>query len=84
MNLIKNNNEIKKFNMHYRGLIYGKIGRKYFPTGKTSDDFDEMEQKINELEKENLELKKLLQSISVLLPSEFFTENNINLSTIVV
>lgn len=29
--------------MKYQGPIYGKIGRKCFDTGKTSDDWDAME-----------------------------------------
>ena len=28
--------------MEYHGKLYGKIGNKYFYTGKTSKDFDEM------------------------------------------
>jgi hypothetical protein len=28
--------------MEYHGKLYGKIGNKYFDTGKTSKDFDEM------------------------------------------
>ena len=29
--------------MKYEGQLYGKIGRKYFNTGKTSHDWDSME-----------------------------------------
>lgn len=29
--------------MNYQGPIYGKLGRKCFDTGKTSDDWDAME-----------------------------------------
>lgn len=28
--------------MEYHGKLYGKIGNKYFETGKTSKDFDKM------------------------------------------
>jgi len=28
--------------MEYHGKLYGKIGNKYFDTGKTSKDFDDM------------------------------------------
>jgi len=41
--------------MEYHGKLYGKIGNKYFDTGKTSKDFDE----ILEILKELLELKQL-------------------------
>ena len=29
--------------MDYKGKLFGKLGNKYFDTGKTSDDFDELE-----------------------------------------
>lgn len=29
--------------MKYQGKLYGKVGRKTFDTGKTSDDWDRME-----------------------------------------
>ena len=29
--------------MRYSGKLYGRVGRKYFDTGKTSDDWDNME-----------------------------------------
>jgi hypothetical protein len=29
--------------MNYTGELYGKHGRRYFPTGKTGADWDEME-----------------------------------------
>ena len=28
--------------MNYKGKLYGKVGKKYFDTGRTSDDWDEM------------------------------------------
>jgi hypothetical protein len=64
--------------MKYKGKLYGKIGNKYFDTGKTSDDFDELSQKaienyapesngsliesINELEAQMLETLKWLST----------------------
>lgn len=33
--------------MEYRGKLYGKIGNKYFDTGKTTDDYDELEAFVN-------------------------------------
>ena len=41
--------------MEYHGKLYGKVGNKYFDTGRTSDEFDSM-QKLAiklQLEKEN-------------------------------
>jgi hypothetical protein len=36
--------------MEYHGKLYGKLGlRQYFETGKTSEDFDNMQQEINAL-----------------------------------
>lgn len=29
--------------MQYKGKLFGKIGAKYFDTGKTADDWDELE-----------------------------------------
>jgi hypothetical protein len=29
--------------MEYHGKLFGKVGNKYFDTGKTSDDFDKLE-----------------------------------------
>ncbi len=34
--------------MKYIGKLYGKLGGKYFPTGKTSEDWDELETNYNE------------------------------------
>lgn len=39
--------------MKYHGKLYGKIGNKYFDTGKTSKDFDEMFEFISSLENDN-------------------------------
>jgi hypothetical protein len=35
--------------MEYNGKLYGKIGNKYFDTGKTSNDFDEMFEMLQKL-----------------------------------
>lgn len=29
--------------MQYKGKLYGRVGTKYFDTGKTADDWDELE-----------------------------------------
>lgn len=44
--------------MEYKGKLYGKIGNKYFDTGKTSDDYDEL------LEQRNYLLEALKPLIS--------------------
>jgi len=36
--------------MEYHGRLYGKIGHKYFDTGRTSTEFDAMQERIIELE----------------------------------
>ncbi len=35
--------------MEYHGKLYGKIGDKYFETGKTSEDYDKLEEAFEEL-----------------------------------
>lgn len=37
--------------MDYKGKLYGKIGNKYFDTGQTSDDYDDLINRIEELDK---------------------------------
>lgn len=38
--------------MEYKGKLYGKLGHKhYFDTGKTSDDYDALVNRVAELEK---------------------------------
>lgn len=36
--------------MEYKGRLFGKIGSKYFDTGRTSDEFDNMQKRIIDLE----------------------------------
>lgn len=36
--------------MEYKGKLYGKIGRKYFDTSHTSEDWDNMQKSIKYLE----------------------------------
>jgi hypothetical protein len=36
--------------MKYKGKLYGKLGGVYFDTGKTSEDWDNLESKVNELQ----------------------------------
>jgi hypothetical protein len=35
--------------MRYIGKLYGKLANKYFDTGKTSDDYDELEKQVERL-----------------------------------
>lgn len=35
--------------MRYIGRLYGKLANKYFDTGKTSDDYDELEKQVERL-----------------------------------
>lgn len=37
--------------MEYKGKLYGKIGNKYFDTGHTTDDYDDLINRIEELDK---------------------------------
>ena len=47
--------------MKYIGKLYGHLGGDiYFDTGKNSNDWDELENKIKELEEENKILKQSL------------------------
>ena len=43
--------------MNYNGKLYGKIGRKYFDTGKTSNDWDKLEEE----SKEKIKLDKSME-----------------------
>ena len=42
---------LKKLGMDYKGKLYGKIGRTYFDTGKTSDNYDELLKFVKEMAK---------------------------------
>lgn len=45
--------------MEYKGKLYGHLGGKmYFDTGKTADDWDELEKRVAELEAENQALRQ--------------------------
>jgi hypothetical protein len=47
--------------MKYEGKLYGKIGRKYFDTGKTSDDWDKLEKRNKEANEFILDIANLLE-----------------------
>lgn len=75
--------------MQYHGKLYGSIGnRRYFDTGKTSDDFDSLTERVNELEewlteyrdqlkKENVFHKNtgIINAINELLNPELYDTN---------
>lgn len=42
--------------MEYKGRIFGKVGNNYFDTGKTADDWDNLEARNKDLESENKKL----------------------------
>jgi hypothetical protein len=45
--------------MEYIGKLYGHLGgKRYFDTGKTAEDWDNLEKQIAQLKAENEELKK--------------------------
>lgn len=59
--------------MEYHGKLYVKIGNKYFDTGKTSNDFDEMFEMLKSISNERddivhdeikVDIKKLLTKIT--------------------
>lgn len=52
--------------MKYQGPIFGKIGRRCFDTGKTSDDWDHMEKQIAALDMAIGTYRAALDSISEL------------------
>lgn len=39
--------------MNYTGKLYGKIGGVYFDTGKTSEDYDYLDKKVKEFERQD-------------------------------
>jgi len=55
--------------MEYYGKLYGKIGNKYFDTGKDTDDFDEMVKLLKKIRDEKVsenyfEIEQLLTKIT--------------------
>lgn len=49
--------------MDYQGKLYGKVGRKYFETGKTANDFDTLEAENKQLKYELLDLKNNVEKL---------------------
>jgi len=48
--------------MEYKGKLFGKIGNKYFQTGKTADDYDNI---VKALEKAKSTISRLTLSMKV-------------------
>jgi hypothetical protein len=60
--VVKDINWIRE-TMEYHGKLYGKIGNKYFDTGETTEDWDRIEAKVDEL---NNTVKGLLNKLSTI------------------
>lgn len=57
--------------MEYHGRLFGKVGNKYFDTGSTSDDFDNLQKRVAELEAQiekisNVEIRESDDSLCVI------------------
>ena len=46
--------------MEYTGKLYGKIGNKYFDTGFASEDYDKLQKENSELQKQVLNLQRVI------------------------
>ena len=68
--------------MNYSGKLYGKIGKKYFPMEKTSDDIDNELKAANDsvavLKRENEELKKIIKSTEMISLTTLFEIESIH------
>ena len=56
--------------MEYKGKLYAKVGRHYFPLTETTDDIDKLKLRVAELKKQ-LEVNKISFN-SVLADESFF------------
>lgn len=66
--------------MEYKGKLYGKVGGIVFDTGKTAEEWDAMEAKIMELEKEIAILREASSTITN-LPGNLCNHNYNQVST---
>lgn len=53
--------------MEYTGKLYGRIGRKYFETGKTSEDYDKL---LEENKKLKQQINLSLSGVRIPLPDD--------------
>lgn len=44
--------------MEYKGKLYGKVNKSYFPLEATTEDFEALEKRVAELEAENKALRQ--------------------------
>lgn len=47
--------------MEYQGTLYGRVGEFYFPLQATSQEFEDLQKRVLELETENKLLKEKLE-----------------------
>lgn len=52
--------------MEYKGRLFGKVDRTYFPLESTTDDFETLESMVSELENKTATLQKEIQKDAVL------------------
>lgn len=45
--------------MEYSGKLYGKVGSSYIPLINTTDDFENLQKRVKDLENENSKLKNV-------------------------
>ena len=50
--------------MEYKGRLYGKVHQTYFETGKTSDDYDNLEKQVEELEGDKEKMQDEIDSLN--------------------
>lgn len=62
--------------MNYQGKLYGKIGSKYFDTGITSDDWDELVKDYSELKDSILDFLMDLDRNGVEIPEIMWEDWN--------
>ncbi len=46
--------------VEYKGKLYGKVGKKYFPLENTTDDFETLQRRVDELSMALTSLRKRL------------------------
>lgn len=48
--------------MQYRGKLYGKVGKHYFPLEESSDDFDKLKVEVERQKKEIDRLQRIIRN----------------------
>lgn len=62
--------------MEYHGKLYGKIGNKYFDTGETSDDFDNLGKELGVLKDAIVDFMKSMDSNLIEIPTKMYDQWN--------